>query len=354
MIALNSKVFKVAIATTRNKLAETVYLKTGVDFTKPVQIYGTVNRRCNSRCRMCTCWRMEDDELPASVWIRALQSLKKFVGTFNINFSGGEPLLKSDLFEILEFCSKENIMAGITTNGILLNKEKVKRIIDCRLFNVNISIDSMEDRIHDGIRGVPGMLARVKGNIDYLNECKKKAGTDLKIIVKPIVCAENLHSLDKIVEYAKKMDITGVNFQPIFKWSDESKEMLNVDFESLNTMIEKLIKMKQGGYPIINSEAAIRQWTDHFKGIIPQRNSPCVVSLRNITIFSNGDIVPCGFEGSRIGNIQNDADIKTVWYSEKAKKLRKSLVGCKRLCTATCVVKRNWRDYFTLFARFVR
>lgn len=353
MVALNSKVLRLAVTNLHRILSELIYLKFGIDFTRPVQIYGIVNRHCNLRCKMCNCWRTENTELPASVWIHALKSLKEFVGTFNINFSGGEPLLKKDLFEILEFCGKENIIAGITTNGLLLNKEKVKRIIDCGLFNVNISIDSLDDKIYDKIRGVPGYLSRVKENVNYLKDYKEKAGSDLKIIVKPTVCSENLHCLNEIVEYAKETGITGVNFQPIFKWSEESNEMFKVDFETLDKTVEQLIEMKNEGYPILNSEANIRQWVDHFKCNIPQRHSPCRVALRNITIKATGDIVLCGFIDSLIGNIQND-DIGTIWYSQETKKLKTALVGCKRLCTATCVVKRNWRDYIDLFSRFMR
>ena len=92
------------------------------------------------------------DELPAAVWTAFLKELKDFSGTFSINFSGGEPLLQTDLFEILEFCQRERIIAGIITNGLLLNGTNAKRLIDCGVFNINVSIDSMSDDVHDAMK----------------------------------------------------------------------------------------------------------------------------------------------------------------------------------------------------------
>ena len=351
---MNLELVKLGMSNVRNKVAESLYLKLNVDITRPIQIYGIVNNRCNAKCRMCDSWRYEElSELPASVWIRALTSLNSFVGTFHINFSGGEPLLKRDFIDILEYCDKARIMAGFTTNGLLLGQKNVQRIINLKLFNINISLDSMEDNIHDEIRGFPGMLSKVKENIKYLIAQKQISGSVFQIILKPIVCSRNLNCLDKIVEYAKDMNLTGVNFQPVFKWSKESEEMFKVDKENLDVMIEKLIGMKKRGYDILNSEASIRQWKLHFDEIIPGRNSLCVVPLRNLTIKPNGDVFMCGFRDLKIGNIGND-DMEKMWHSEETRKLRKVLVNCNKLCTATCVVKLSWKDYIELLFKLVK
>ena len=350
---MNFKVLDLGISNIRNKIVESLYFNFGFDFTRPVQIYGVVNNRCNSKCKMCDYWRIKDpEELPASVWIKGLKSLKSFVGIFHINLSGGEVLLKKDFFEILEYCKKENISVGFTTNGLLLNRDNIQRILDLNVFNINISLDSMDDTINDGIRGFPGSLAKLKENIDILTAQKQKGRKASRIILKPTVCSENLNGLDKIVEYAQRMNLAGINFQPIFKWSKESEEMFKVEKKDLVAMIDKLVQMKKEGYNILNSEASIRQWLPHFNEEIPERNSPCTVALRNLNIISNGDVSMCGFRESKIGNIKND-DFREMWHSEKTQKLRKALVNCKRLCTATCVIKRSWKDYIDLFVKLM-
>ena len=346
---MNIKTVKLGFSNIKNKIFERLYIKSNIDFTKPVQIYGMINKRCNACCIMCNSWRSEKfEELPAKDWIEGLRSLKSFVGSFHINFSGGEPFLKKDFFDILDFCRKEKISSGITTNGLLLKDLNLERILGLDLLNINISLDSMDPLIHDKLRGVPGMLEKVKENINILVKRKHALNKDVKIVLKPIVCNMNLSGLDDIVRYAAQMSLTGVNFQPIFRWSKESASMFRVNMQDLEVAIEKLIKLKKEGYPILNSENAIKRWIHYFKGEINSRDSICHVAVRNLNINPDGEMTLCGFCDSSIGNFKNE-NIKSAWYSQSTKDLRKSLVHCKRLCTATCVVKRNWSDYAQLF-----
>ena len=346
---MNRRFLQLGLGNVRSKLAELLYLKTPLDRTRPVQVYGLVNTRCNARCVMCDYWRDENPaELPAAVWVGALKSLRSFAGTFHINFSGGEPLLKADFFDILQYCKGAGISAGFTTNGMLLTGQNIRRIVEIDPFNVNISVDSTDESVHDAVRGTPGLLARVRQNIDRLIEYRDKADSRVRIILKTIVFDRNVGDLDKIVHYASQKGLTGVNFQPVLKWTGAAEEMFNVDKRVLAETVDKLLAMKKDGWAILNPAQSIRQWPMHFDESLPSRTGPCVVALRNMTISANGDIYLCGLRESIIGNIQ-DGDVGRIWRSSRARKMRKTLVACNRLCTATCVVKRNWRDYARLF-----
>lgn len=351
---MNLRILNLALKNARNKIAESFYIKSHIDFTRPIQIYATINNQCNARCAMCDSWRKGDlPELPATTWINALRSLKSFSGTFHINFSGGEPFLKKDFFDILEFCHKEKISAGLTTNGFLLHERHVDRLLELNPFNINISVDSMKEEVHDSIRNIPGLLRKTKENIAYLTKRKKQVGSRVQVILKPTVSTINIRDLHSIVAYAKEMNLTGVNFQPIFKWSKEAEEMFQVDKEELSQAIKKIVEMKTAGFPILNSVQSILQWKSHFEEEIPPKNSPCAVPLRNLTILPDGEIHLCLLSDSRIGNIETDS-MKEIWHSAKTKRLRKSLVKCTKICTATCLVKRGWKDYFNLFSRLIR
>ncbi len=347
-------VIKLAVNNVKSRLAEQLYLKTGIDFSRPVQISGLLNKRCNAKCRMCEERKnLEMPELPAAVWNRSIASLKSFVGVYHINFSGGEPFVKDDLFEILEFCHQQGISFGLTTNGMLLNEKNVKRLLGVNPTNINISVDSMRDEIHDFIRGVPGVLERIREGVALLCKHRKEMGVNPGIMLKAIVCKETLPYLHEIVEYAEEMQLTGVNFQPLMLGADDAEEMFKVDKNELDAVIEKLCAMKQAGGRILNSVPAIQDWRTHFDSVTPMRNAPCVVGLRTLTIAPDGEVNLCPFCNSRIGNIEHD-DIKAMWYSPDARRIRRNLVNCKKLCTAACTVQRTWKDYAELFLRLVR
>lgn len=345
---------RLAIANVKSVAAQSAYLRLGLDFTRPVQTYALMTTRCNARCKMCGFWREKPwAELPTEIWLRYLKQLKAFSGTFSINFSGGEPLLRRDIYDVLNFCRNEGIIAGITTNGILVNKQNTPKLIDARLFNINVSLDSLRDEIHDGMRGVPGLLNKLRYNLDSLMDYKETSGSDVRVLLKPIVCAETLPGLDGLVQYAKDLKMTGVSFQPIFDWSDDCKEMSKVPLGLLDETVEKLAGMKKEGYPILNSEASIRQWSDYFRGKWPEQRSPCTVALRDLFVYPGGDAIFCGDCNGVIGNIAQN-DIRSIWFSAEARKLRRQLVKCKRFCLNTCVVKRSLRDYVSIFLRLSR
>ncbi|MCP4634834.1 MAG: radical SAM protein [candidate division Zixibacteria bacterium] len=368
-----TKATKLAYSNLRSILMESIYLKYGKDYTRPTQIYGVLTNRCNLKCKMCYYWRKEPTEIPASYWIKALISLRKFTGFYHINLSGGEPLIKKDIFDILQACQENDISVGITTNGFLLNKNRVDKLIDNNIFNINISIDSMDENIHDKMRGIPGMHSRIMTNIDYLMEKKTKADHNTRVILKTIVCKDNLDGLDKVVEYAKHLGLTGVEFQPIMEWTEDSVEMMDINPVFLEDKIGRLIQMKQDGDPILNSVDVFKEGVQVYKENYELTHSEiqskvereevcdsstnknnqrqCSVPLRNIFIDSNGDVALCPDVPSKIGNIK-DCEIGEMWTSERTKKLRATLVNCRRKCYAACTVKRNLRDYYELFKRF--
>ena len=354
MAIANSNLVRVAVANSRSILAQWLYLRCNVDISRPVQTYVLLTTRCNARCRMCGFWREKPiDELPAEAWVRYLTELRVFAGTPNVNFSGGEPLVRKDLFEILDCCRRLGLPAGITTNGILVNKQNTPKLIDAGLFNINVSLDSLRDEIHDGMRGVPGLLNKLRYNLDSLMDYKETAGSDVRVMLKPVVCAETLSGLEGLVRYAKDLKMTGVSFQPIFDWSEDCKEMSQVDLGMLDETVETLAGMKKEGYPILNSEASIRHWSDYFRGKWPEQRSPCVVALRDLFVYPGGDAIFCGDCNGVIGNIAQN-DIRSIWFSAEARKPRRQLVKCKRFCLNTCVVKRSLRDYVSIFLRLSR
>jgi len=356
---MNKKAIHLAFSNIKNKLAETVYLHTAIDATRPIQIYGLINTRCNARCPMCDYWRLDNhEEIPAAYWIDMLKSLKRFSKSFHINFSGGEPLLKRDFFDILKCCQDLNVSAGFTTNGLLLNKTNIKFLLeDLQLLNINISLDSIKAEIHNQMRGLKEGFSRIKNNIELLVKTKDEIGSPTQIIIKPTVCKLNINNLDGLVDFAKSMGIY-VNFQPIYKHSCNVEhscnidQLFDIDTDSLDQAIKKLIDKKEKNAPILNSTTALNQWRAHFLGTDLQRNTHCVVGLRNLFVRSNGDVSLCGFCESTIGNIYKNSNIGELWLNTRAKKLRKDLINCRRLCTATSVVKRDWKDYYQLFCKF--
>ena len=201
--------------------AEELYMKAGIDLTRPVTFQGLVTERCNAKCQYCIWWQLPEypEDISIAQWQAALFSVKEFVGEFSINFGGGEPLIKPGFIDLLGWCRDNHIKAGFTTNGSALTRANVERIVAAHPFNVNISVDAPTAEVHDVLRGTPGLFEKLSKGIDYLLDARKRQDASFPIIVKPTVNSVNFRYLPDLVKWAVRMGDLCVNFQPMYLWA---------------------------------------------------------------------------------------------------------------------------------------
>jgi MoaA/NifB/PqqE/SkfB family radical SAM enzyme len=343
---------RLAVKHTQNAVAESLYRRTGYDITKPISFYGVINEHCNAKCRFCDYWRLKQykDEMTIEEWQNALLSIKEFVGEFFINFSGGEPFIKKGFIDLLTFCGQNGIHSGVTTNGSRMTRENAQKVVAAHPFNVNFSVDAPNAELHDYLRGTPGLFAKLSNGIRYLREESEKQGVKFPIIVKPTINRLNLHLMPQMVEWAQQVGATTVNFQPLYRWTQETNEELWIEEEQYGELIEvldRLIQMKQEGALIMNSEDNLRLILSHFREEkADPKYMPCLVGLRNYFIDSRGDVALC-YEYPPIGNVK-DKSAKEIWYGEKAQEVRRQTLACTKLCLNTCVSQKTLKDKFLM------
>lgn len=332
----------------RNNFLEEMYLRTGVDKTRPIVVYGGINERCNYKCRYCGFWQEKNymEEMSIEEWKNALISLKEYIGTYHIEFSGGEPFLKKGFVDLIEFCHKNKLKWGVTTNGSSLTDPIIKRVVAAQPFNLNISIDSHIAEVHDYARGVPGSFERITRQLKALIAARNSQGLAFPIIVKPTVHSKNLHLLTELPGWVRELGATAVNFQPIDRWTPETYDELWINsdrMEELEAVVANLINQKQNGASILNSVQVLKLWPAHFREEkAPVTVGACRVGLRNYFIRPNGDVRVCWYFPP-IGNVRKQS-AREIWKSSNAQQIRKETVQCDRLCLFTCLSQKNILD----------
>jgi MoaA/NifB/PqqE/SkfB family radical SAM enzyme len=343
-----STLARLAFKHTYNHAAEEIYLHTGKDLTRPVTFYGLVNERCNVKCRYCEYWRLPKykDEMSIEEWQAALLSVKEFVGTYSINFSGGEPFIKPGFLDLMKFCRQQGIHAGVTTNGSALNRKNAIKLVEADPWNLNVSVDAPCAELHDYLRGWPGLFDKLSDGIKHVREERDRRGLDFPIIVKPTVGKKNFRYLPDMVRWAKSMGATAVNFQPMDRWTQETYDELWIEEDELpdfQKVADKMLALKRQGEPIVNSELVISLLVPHFREqSAPPEAMPCRVGMRDFFIRTNGDVEVCFFYPP-IGNIK-EASAREIWYGPKASEIRKQTVECDRLCLYTCLSQKTIGD----------
>jgi radical SAM protein with 4Fe4S-binding SPASM domain len=345
------------------ELREAIQLGTGLELSRPFAIRAHPTERCNYRCGSCACWRLDDypAEMGLAQWQRAFADLQSYVGRFNVQFAGGEPLLFKPFLDLVQWCAARRIRWGMITNGSALTASNVARIVSASPLNVDISVDGASDAVHDASRGMPGSLARISQGLQRLRSARDTAGGSFPIRIKATVHRQNLHEMRDLVDWVVRAGASSVDFSPVRPWTTEVKRDLWLrpsDEARLAQVVQSLVAAKRAGAPIETEERRMLSWAAHFRGdrVMPER-TPCRVGLRDFHILANGDVRTC-WEYPVIGNVTRQS-VREIWTGPLARRQRTETLQCSALgspkCASSCLshrtIAQDWKRVVMLSPR---
>ncbi|MFC1514917.1 radical SAM/SPASM domain-containing protein [Candidatus Omnitrophota bacterium] len=300
---------------------------------------------CILRCRMCHKWKadpsVKDKELAdVASWKRAMRSLRSMVDKgFFLHLGGGEALLLKDILELARFGVDLGFTVNIPTNGYLIDKDMAKRIGDSGLTMMNLSLDSLDEKKHDSLRGVDGVFRRVMEAIEYLDcyapETKKGICTVINAVnLDDILPLTRWTIANKSLDWIDYMVVVQPNNTPLDRdWyrSEDFGFLWPKDSEKTAEVIDEIIGLKkQGEVKMVNQLCQLEAFKSYFW--YPDRfvkKRPCNMDTA-VHVSSIGDIFIC-YRWSVLGNIKRD-DLAQVWNSREADKVRDDIGGCKDNC----------------------
>lgn len=157
-----------------------------------------VTRSCNLSCLHCRASAEKGpypDEFDTAACLALLDDIASFAGPVII-LTGGEPLLRPDLFELASHGTDRGLRMVLATNGTLVDERTAEKIRDSGIRRVSISLDGSDASRHDALRAVPGAFDGAMGGIDAL----RKAGVEFQ--VNTTVTRRNLSDLERILDLA--------------------------------------------------------------------------------------------------------------------------------------------------------
>lgn len=162
-------------------------------------------------------------------------------GFEEVSFSGGEPLLRDDILEIIRFAKNSDFKKiGITTNGIMLeNKRFVENLLDEGLTNISISIYGHNSRLHDRIVNKKGAFSAIGRGIKNIKGISNKKGIPVEISIITLITKENIKYLKDIFNFGSSLGIKNYIIQP-FTYSKTNINKIEKYFTPLDEIIEAL------------------------------------------------------------------------------------------------------------------
>ena len=309
--------------------------------THPSEAIIAVTLNCNARCVMCNIWQNKiKNELKPESYKKLPKSLKE------INITGGEPFLRTDLPEIIKIIKETcpNARLLINTNGYLT--AQIKRVIPQILsydpkIAIRISLDGF-GQLHTTLRGLPMFFEHAMETLTYLKELGiKDLGVSYTLMEK------NKKDLLKLFDFCEKnnyeFSMTVVSDSPIYFGNGKMTLRPKLDKYLLNIFSE--IQKKQ--YKSLAPKKWFRAW---FEGKLYQyienntRYFDCAAGKDFFYLDSIGRVYTCHLKPWLMGSI-SDKSFNDIYFSKQADVFRhkaKSCNDCWMVCTARDSIKKHF------------
>jgi len=302
-----------------------------------------ITHSCNLHCRICDIWKTCPTERDIGItYIKKMLSQAQELGIKEIALSGGEPLLRKDIFEIFDYAKSLKIKnIGVLTNGILVKAhlDRLKPYLLDNTISLVISLDSLKQDLHNQIRN---SLLAWQSTMEALHmlSALKKTHPRINFNVITIILSQNLEELSELANFVKSLNANSLQFQALLpnnlKMAERKKSIFWVPEERLPILaiaIDELIALKKGNPLFIkNSIENLSLIKKYYRGTLISDDTECLSAHKTILVSNQGTYTTCF---SSYGDIQTQ-DLKDVLNSRKITQAQKEVKNCSWPCLLPC------------------
>lgn len=283
------------------------------NITPPRWLLAELTYKCPLQCPYCSNpldYAQHSDEISTDDWKRVLSEARK-MGAVQLGFSGGEPLTRQDLPELVQHARELGYYSNLITSGYGLTEEKIIQLKDAGLDHIQVSIQASTQDLNDHIAGTESFHS--KQEVAHL---VKKHGYPMVLCV--VIHRENIHQMADILAMAEELgaDYVELANTQYYGWAHANRDLLMPTQEQYQEAeeIAQAFKEKVAGkmkiYYVIpdfhedRPKACMNGWGTTF-----------------LTIAPDGVALPCHsareLPGLDCPNV-NDASISEIWHESKA------------------------------------
>lgn len=284
-----------------------------------------ITNLCNLRCRHC----YQDDFSKKSdldwqglkkISDNLLETLEEWDKAASVHLTGGEPLLKPELFNLLDYLDQRSTVEelGIITNGLLIDQEILKRLSRFpKLKKIKISLDGGNAETNDTIRQ-KGSFEKVMQNLPLLKETGR-----FEILFMITIMKSNFRSIPSLLKLCQNLGVNGLiieRFIPLGRGKRITDEVLSK--EEWKEMIRLLLDFFPADEEE-NSFLTYQAFQVSFGEEPELLGAPCVIGSDGLCVMPEGTVFPCRRFPVSLGNLVNES-LRRIWErSELLEKLRR-------------------------------
>lgn len=317
-------------------------------YTAPLRMDMALTFKCQNDCVHCYAGGShQTTELTTEQWKQVIDKLSE-IGVFILTFTGGEPTLREDLPELLEYAQNKGIVTGLISNGRKLKNEKyVDTLEKAGLDFVQITLESHLPKVHDTMTNSEGSWK------DTVKGIKNAVKSEIYVSTNTTLSKHNANEFLKTIDYIQELGVDAFGCNSLIysgKASTVSEEFA-LTIDELKSLLPKVKEKAQ----ILSLKFLWYTPTQYCQFNPVQFGlgvKSCTAALINACVGPNGDVYPCQSYFESLGNILTEQWEK-IWSHPLAEKLRSRSYAeekCKdcsdlQVCGAGCPLELQDKEH---------
>jgi radical SAM protein with 4Fe4S-binding SPASM domain len=318
------------------------------EYSAPLRMDMALTFKCQNNCVHCYAGGPhETEELSTEQWKRVIDKVHE-IGVFILTFTGGEPTLRDDLPELLQYTQNKGIVTGLVTNGRKLKEmEYVKALEKVGLDFVQVTLESHKAAIHDKMTGTKGSWKETVQGI------KNAALSRIYVTTNSTLSKYNAADFLETIDFIKELGVAAFGCNSLI-YSGKATSISNEFALPIETLKELLPKArdkadKLGMKFLWYTPTQYCQFDPVSLGL---GIKSCTAAMVNMCVGPNGDVYPCQSYFESLGNILKDS-WKSIWNHPRAISIRKREYAepkCKdcpqlQICGGGCPLELKEKGY---------
>jgi len=294
----------------------------------PLVLSWNVTLKCNLKCSHCYI-NAKETKLPDELSTDAAKMLIHQIAEVSrplLILSGGEPLLREDIYEIIRYGADRGLKMAMGSNGMLIDDEVARKLKDAGMWTVAISLDSSIPERHDEFRGVKGCWEHAVNAIKAL----KTAG--IQVQVNCTVTQQNYDEVDDIMALAEDLGVDNFHLfflVPTGRGTDIEDITPRMYEDMITSTLAKTTKYKLNVKPSCAPQfmrVAKEQGVDMSRWV-----RGCMAGLYYCRIYPSGEVTPCPYMPLNLGNIR-ERSFRDIWFNSEVFKALRDFDQLKGKC----------------------
>jgi radical SAM protein with 4Fe4S-binding SPASM domain len=286
----------------------------------PLALHLEVVASCNLTCTHCFAGALPRKEKPLSLEeLDRLFAELASLGTFRLGLTGGEPLLRKDIFEIIDLATSHGLCPCITTNGLLITEEIARAFGERELVWLNVSLEGASAETNDRVRG--------KGTFDKVIDKLALLGRHARFTLAFTIMKTNLHEIERCAGLAYQVGAHTAVFRPLYPVGEARNNLqLMPTFEEYSEALHALSSRRDySNFDLCNIDPFSPLAREETQSVVYQ-NYGCGAGNLVCSVSVSGDVNPCSFLGPAfVADNVRDKSFSEIWHNSQVFRAMRNL-----------------------------